>query len=131
MKNVILVSFISILFIALFAQPIYADDDLLSIIKGAENFVTQPYKNPKDIQEATDIISKAEPVSVSMSSIFIFIGTIVAVIYASVLGIRFMLGSVEEKAEIKESLIPFIVGCVIVFGGFVLWKIIIEIGKSL
>ena len=42
-----------------------------------------------------------------------------------------MMGSVEEKAEVKETLVPFIVGCVVVFAAFAIWKIFILIGNGL
>lgn len=42
------------------------------------------------------------------------IAAIAAVIIIMVLGIKYMLGSVEEKAEYKKSFIPLIVGIVLV-----------------
>ena len=42
------------------------------------------------------------------------IAVIVAVIIIMVLGIKYMLGSVEEKAEYKKSFVPLIVGIVLV-----------------
>ena len=38
-----------------------------------------------------------------------------------------MLGSVEEKADIKGLLIPYIVGCIIIFGAFAIWKLVVDI----
>ncbi len=32
------------------------------------------------------------------------------------------MGSVEAKAQIKEKLIPYVVGCAIMFGAFGIWK---------
>lgn len=64
-------------------------------------------------------------------NILLIIGMAVAVVIASILGIKFMIGSMEEKAQIKESLIPFIIGCIVVFGAFGIWKIFINIGSSL
>lgn len=42
------------------------------------------------------------------------IAVIVSVIIIMVLGVKFMLGSVEEKAEYKKSFMPLIVGIVLV-----------------
>ena len=55
---------------------------------------------------------------------------IVAVLIGAILGIKFMIGSVEEKAEIKAALVPFIIGCVVVFGAFGIWKIVVTIGNN-
>ena len=43
-------------------------------------------------------------------------GSIVSVIALIFLGIKYMLGSVEEKAIYKKSLMPYIIGAVFVFG---------------
>lgn len=42
------------------------------------------------------------------------IAAIAAVVIIAILGIKYMLGSVEEKAEYKKSFVPLIVGVVVV-----------------
>lgn len=44
------------------------------------------------------------------------IGTIVAVVVLMVLGIKYMMGSAEEKAEYKKTMIPYIIGAILIFG---------------
>lgn len=44
------------------------------------------------------------------------VGVVVAVIILMVLGIKYMMGSAEEKAEYKKTMIPYIVGAVLIFG---------------
>ena len=41
-----------------------------------------------------------------------------------------MMGGAEGQAKVKEMLLPFVVGCIIVFGGFGFWKIAITIGEK-
>lgn len=60
-------------------------------------------------------------------NILVIIGTVLAVIIGGVLGIKFMLASAEDKAKIKEALIPYIVGCVVIFGAFRIWAIVVKI----
>lgn len=55
---------------------------------------------------------------------------IIAVIVAMVLGIQFMVASADEKAKVKEALMPFIIGCIVVFGSFTIWKVFVNIGNS-
>ena len=55
------------------------------------------------------------------------IALVVAVVIGMVIGIQFMTASVEEKAKIKESLLPYAVGCVVVFGAFGIWKLAINV----
>lgn len=58
------------------------------------------------------------------------IAIIVAVIVAMVLGIQFMAVSADEKAKVKEALMPFVAGCIVVFGAFTIWKVAITIGNN-
>ena len=58
------------------------------------------------------------------------IAIMVAVIVAMVLGIQFMVASADEKAKVKEALMPFVVGCIVVFGSFTIWKVVVTIGNS-
>lgn len=59
----------------------------------------------------------------------LIIGICIAVLIGTVLGIQFITGSVEQKVKVKESLIPFVVGCVVIFSAFGIWKLVIEILK--
>lgn len=44
------------------------------------------------------------------------IAAIAAIVIISILGIKYMMGSTQEKADYKKSFIPLIVGVVVVFG---------------
>ncbi len=44
------------------------------------------------------------------------VGSLVAVICLIVLGVKYMMGSVEEKAEYKKTLLPYFIGALMVFG---------------
>ena len=44
-----------------------------------------------------------------------YLGSIVSVIGLVVIGIKYIIGSTEEKAEYKETMIPYIIGAVLVF----------------
>lgn len=44
------------------------------------------------------------------------IGTIISLIAIIVIGIKYMIGSVEEKADYKKTMIPFIIGCAFILG---------------
>ena len=43
------------------------------------------------------------------------IGSLVAVGILVVLGVKYMLGSAEEKAEYKKTMIPYLIGAILVF----------------
>ena len=55
---------------------------------------------------------------------------VIAVVMVAVLGIKYMMGSVEEKAEYKKSFMPLIIGAVLVFGASAVAKIIISLSST-
>lgn len=59
-------------------------------------------------------------------NIISLVGSAVAIIALIVLGIKYMMGSAEEKAEYKKTLLPYIIGAVMVFGASVLTKFIYD-----
>jgi len=44
-----------------------------------------------------------------------FFGTWASVAVLIILGIKYMMGSVEEKAEYKKTMLPYIIGAILVF----------------
>lgn len=83
-------------------------------------------------ETATSInYAKLKNASIMIYNILLIIGMAVAVVIGTVLGVKFLIGSMEEKAQIKEALIPFVIGCVVVFGAFGIWKAVISVGSKL
>lgn len=119
-----IVSLIMIIIIGIsvsgFNYEIYSAGTVDDVVQGAQDFLNQGRTVTYD------------GVGLKITSDFIFnlllaIAMVVAVIVGMILGIKFMSASVEEKAKIKESLIPFVVGCVVVFGAFGIWKLAVTI----
>ena len=89
------------------------------------------------IGDADKFIDSADDAAISTSSlkefsktfynIFLTIGIVVATLVGLILGIKFMIGGAEEKAHVKELLGPYIVGCIVIFGAFAIWKIVVTI----
>lgn len=52
------------------------------------------------------------------------VGESIAVVMLLIIGIKYILGSVEEKAEYKKSMWPYILGAALVFAGAALTDII-------
>lgn len=48
--------------------------------------------------------------------VFQIVGSLLSVICLIILGIKYMMGSVEEKAEYKKTLLPYVLGAVMVLG---------------
>lgn len=62
-----------------------------------------------------------------VSGVLLTIAIGVTLISGVVMGINFMVQSVEDKAKIKESIIPWVIGIIISFGAFGIWQITINI----
>lgn len=59
------------------------------------------------------------------------VGIGIAVIILVVLGIKYMVGSSEERAEYKKTFIPYIVGAVLVGGAATIANVIYTFGQDL
>ena len=92
------------------------------IFQGGDSFISAGQSDGEmlPIQDMSNIIY----------NILLIIGVVIAVIVGIIIGIKFMTGSVEEKAKVKESFIAYIAGCVVVFGAFTIWKVVVEIIQS-
>ena len=54
-------------------------------------------------------------------------GAIAGVLIITIFGIKYMMGSLEEKAEYKKSMIPFIVGVIVLIAAPQIAKLIFSI----
>lgn len=59
------------------------------------------------------------------------IGIVLAVILLMILGIKYMVGSAEEKADYKKTMIPYLVGAVVLFGASAIAQVVISMGASI
>lgn len=121
MKKIIIVFFIMIFTIVIiFPKYVYAVDTLDKIMKKGDDFLNEGSKYNLNENLLKDT-------SNSIYNILLGICMILAVIIGMILGIKYMTAESEDKAAIKETLIPFVVACVIMFSAFTIWKIVIEI----
>ena len=58
------------------------------------------------------------------------VGIVIAVIVLLIIGIKYMMGSASEKAEYKKTMIPYIVGAVLIFAGTSLVRVIYSSSTS-
>lgn len=108
-----------------------------SLIPIKVNAVSDMFQSADDFLAAgsspTTVIDEKKLQSTS-GTIYKWLMTIaicVAVIIGAVIGVQFIVGSVEGKAKIQEALVPYIVGCVVIFGSFFIWKTLVNTGNSL
>lgn len=100
-----------------------SEESLGDMVSDAEKFV--------DKGEITYDAEDLQNFSKTLYNIALTIGVFVAVIMGAILGIKLMASGVEEKAEAKKILVPYVVGCIVVFGGFGVWKIVVTILQNI
>ncbi len=66
-----------------------------------------------------------------LSGLLFGVGIFVAAIVGTIIGIKFMLVSPDEKANLKKDLIPYIVGTVIILGALGIWKLAVGIFEDM
>ena len=119
-KKIILSVLIFILLMCIFSATVYAEggstvESLVEEMKG------------KGISSGDNGIVKAINNILGLIQVA---GTCVALIAVSLLGIKYMLASVEEKAEIKKYLIGAVIGGILVFGGTGIAKILASFSEG-
>ncbi len=103
-----------------YAAPVSEDRNqtIDQVMGGAENFIsganTENTISQSSLKNTIDLIY----------NILLALGIIVAVVAGAILGVQFMVASADGKAELKERLVPYVVGCVVIFGAFGIWKIV-------
>ena len=82
----------------------------------------------EDLDGSTNVNgTKIATVGNQVLSIVTTIASIVSVIVIIVLGIKYMAGSVEEKATYKKSMMPYLIGALLAFAASGIYKIIYNI----
>lgn len=125
-KNIfykIIFSIISMLFIISTLTSYTYAFSIGDIFTGADNFIQAGIDDENPTIDDTNL----ENMSDLLYNTLLVIAIVVAVIVGLVIGIQFMTGSVAQKAKVKETLIPYIAGCIVIFGAFGIWKLGVEI----
>lgn len=93
-----------------------------------------------DIEQAIQTISegnsnanadKVVGLGATIVTIMQTIGIVVAVVILLVLGIKYMMGSAEEKAEYKKTMIPYLVGAILIFASTTIVNVVYNIANSM
>ena len=101
-------------------------EGISDVIKGGDQFINSSQNGSVSIDT-----NKLNNASSMLYNVLLALGVCIAVLISAILGVKFMIGSVEEKAQIKDAMVPFIIGCIVVFGAFGIWKIFVTIGNNL
>lgn len=106
------------------SQPRNVYDEFHDVISDTNYYTQINDINSSDAQRAEKAISK-------VLSIVTNIAMVVSVIILAVIGVKYMIGSAEERAEYKKDMIPYLVGSVLIFGISIIVKILQTFGNQI
>ena len=99
-KKIISIILLAIVVISIFGTTVMATEPKgLKNVTGGGNI-------------GTDTINQAGK---NIVSILQAVGVVLSVVMLIVIGIKYMMGSAEEKAEYKKSLMPYVIGAALIF----------------
>ena len=121
-NKIIIITIISIILV--FSLPIYSKAlSFDSIFGDAQDFIA------KGNESSAQAISEdgLKNISDAVSGVLLTIAVAVTFISIAAMGINFAIQTVEDKAKIKESMVPWIIGVFISFGAYGIWKFVMNI----
>lgn len=124
-KLLINIMVIFIILFNLFIPNAYAGP-LQDIMNRAEGFVNNGENGGNVIND-----NALKEGSNTLYNVLLVIGIAVAFIWGIVLGIQFVTGSLGEKADVKKNLIVYLIGCIIIFGAFGIWRLLLQLLQPL
>lgn len=123
--KIVLTTLLAFMLLFSFAQPVVFADDVSTITSDVSTITSGLTKDKVDPANsgATEIASKI------ISWIWI-ISVIVAVVVLMYTGLKFIVGSTQEKAEYKKSLVPIVVGVAILVFATTIVNVLFSLGGN-
>ena len=120
-KLLIIMSFIMLIG-AIFSVKSFA---VSQMIHDADEFLTKG-------EHVTEVINTTnlKETSNTFYRAFTIVALATAAIVGVSIGIKYIYESAEGQAKLKEAFVPYIFGCIIAFGAFSIWKIVIDFGNQ-
>ncbi len=106
---------------------------VLTILCSLSTIVLADVKSDLDIISKGNDSAKADEVvklGATIVTIMQTVGIVVAVVVLLVLGIKYMMGSAEEKAEYKKTMIPYLVGAILIFASTTIVNVVYNIANG-
>ena len=119
--NTIIIIFCIILFIP---QSTYALGDIMQTGKKWE---TDGKANAAGTIDTTTL----SETSGKLYNLLLAVATVVAIIVGAILGVQFMTAGIDQRVKVKESLFPYLISCIVVFGSLGIWKLVVAVMKNI
>lgn len=115
---------ISFCIIIILSHNVFALGDILST---GSNWEQTGINHTNTTMDTTKLISMSD----QLYNILLAIATGAAIIVGAILGIQYMAAGIDRKVEVKESLFPYLISCIVVFGSLGIWKLVVVIMSNI
>ena len=80
---------------------------------------------------STEVSNSVKDIGGKVLGVLQVAGVVISVIILVVIGIKYMMGSAEEKAEYKKTMMPYIIGAIIIFAAPTIANVVYNFGTSI
>ena len=124
--KICLITLLVLCSLSLYSTTCMADSSLDDIMNNGNSFLNAG-------SESSTMIDQNDLKSLSnfISGVLLTIAIGVTVITGAIMGLNFITQSIEEKAKVKESMGPWIIGIIVSFGAFTIWEVAVNLFQSL
>ena len=122
--KVCLITLLILCNLSVYSTTCMADGSLDDVMNNGNSFLNAG-------SESSTMIDQNDLKSLSnfISGVLLAIG--VTVITGAIMGLNFITQSIEEKAKVKESMVPWVIGIIVSFGAFTIWEVAVNLFQSL
>ena len=124
--KICLITLLVLCSLSLYSTTCMADSSLDDIMNNGNSFLNAG-------SESSTMIDQNDLKSLSnfISGVLLTIAIGVTVITGAIMGLNFITQSIGEKAKVKESMVPWIIGIIVSFGAFTIWEVAVNLFQSL
>lgn len=125
--KVCLITLLILCNLSVYSTTCMAEGPLDDVMNNANSFINNTGSESNTMIDQNDLKS----LSNFISGVLLTIAIGVTVITGAVMGLNFITQSIEEKAKVKESMIPWVIGIIVSFGAFTIWEVAVNLFQSL
>ena len=124
--KICLITLLILCSLSLYSTTCMADGSLDDVMNNGNSFLNAG-------SESSTMIDQNDLKSLSnfISGVLLTIAIGVTVITGAIMGLNFITQSIEEKAKVKESMVPWVIGIIVSFGAFTIWEVSVNLFQSL
>ena len=110
-------------------HDVLSDVGFYSNIKDINSSDAQEVENK--VGKVVAVIQEVENKVGKVVAVITNIGLVLAIVIPAILGVKYMIGSAEDKAEYKKDMVPYLVGAVLLFSICTFVKILQTLGNQI